>query len=254
MSEAYAELRALARRDPNVVGLFLGGSRGKGMAKEDSDYDVYLIVARKVGEYRRKFPLRHGDDPEVIVLSLAEFKRHAAVGSELEWNRYNFAHVRAELDKTGEVQQLLDEKGSLPKAAARDMAAEALDGYMNQYYRSAKSFRDGDALAARFDAAESVPYLLVALFALHERVRPYNKYLRWELEQHPLPGDEWRAGRLLPLLEAVVGGDLSVQRTLFADIERLARERGHGDVVDAWGADLTPLRGVYDRGQTPPQE
>jgi predicted nucleotidyltransferase len=244
MSEAYSELRALARRDPNVVGLFLGGSRGKGLATERSDYDVYLIVAKRVGEYRRKFPLRHGDDPEVIVMSLAEFRRHAAVGSELEWNRYTFAHVIAELDKTGEIQQLLDEKGTLPKEAARAIAAEALDAYINQYYRSAKNFRDGNEQAGGLDAAESVPYFLVTLFALHERVRPYNKYLRWELEEHPLPGGEWSAARLLPLLDAVGAGDLSAQRRLFGDVERLARERGHGDVVDGWGADLALLRGV----------
>jgi hypothetical protein len=244
MSEAYAELRALAKRDPNVVGLFLGGSRGKGLPSEYSDYDVYLIVDKKVGQYRRRFPLRRGDDPEVIVLSLAEFRRHAAIGSEDEWNRYTFAHVTAELDRTGEIQQLLDEKGSLPKDAARAIAAEALDAYINQYYRSAKNFRDGDELAGRFDAAESVPYLLVALFALHERVRPYNKYLRWELDQHPLPGAEWSASRLLPLLEGVVAGDLSAQRLLFQDVERLARERGHGDVVERWGDDLRLLRGA----------
>ena len=242
--EAYAELRTLARRDPNVVGLFLGGSRGKGVAAELSDYDVYLIVERRIGEYRRRFPFRHGDDPEVIVLSLAEFRRHAAVGSKLEWNRYNFAHVRAELDKTGEIQQLLDEKGSLPHEAARDIAAQALDAYINHYYRSSKNFRDGNEPAARLDAAESVPYFLVTLFALYDRVRPYNRYLRWELEQHPLPGGEWSASRLLPLLDAVLAGDLSAQRLLFRDVERLARERGHGDVVDGWGADLTLLRGV----------
>jgi hypothetical protein len=243
MSEAYAELRALARRDPNVIGLFLGGSRGKGIPTERSDYDVYLIVARKVGEYRRKFPLRHGDDPEVIVLSLAEFRRHAAVGSELEWNRYTFAHVRAEIDKTGEIQELLDEKGTLPKQAARQIAAEALDAYINQYYRAVKNLRDGDEPAARLDAAESVPYFLVTLFALHERVRPYNKYLRWELEQHPLPGTQWSAARLLPLLDAVASGDLTAQRRLFRDVEELARERKLGKVVDGWGADLTLLRG-----------
>jgi predicted nucleotidyltransferase len=244
VSEAYAELRALARRDPNVVGMFLGGSRGKGVPTEHSDYDVYLIVDKKVGEYRRRFPLRHGDDPEVIVLSLAEFRRHAAVGSDLEWNRYTFAHVTAELDKTGEIQQLLDEKGTLPKEAARAIAAEALDAYINQYYRSAKNLRDGDGLAARLDAAESVPYFLVTLFALHERVRPYNKYLRWELEQHPLPGAQWSAARLLPLLDAVVDGNVSAQTQLFRHVERLARERGHGEVVDGWGADLAMLRGA----------
>jgi hypothetical protein len=241
--EAYAELRALARRDPNVIGLFLGGSRGKGMSTEHSDYDVYLIVAKNIGEYRRKFPFRHGDDPEVIVLSLAELKRHAEPGTDSDWNRYTFAHVTAELDKTGEVQRLLDEKGSLPREAARATAADALDAYINQYYRSAKNRRAGDLLAARLDAAESVPYFLVTLFALHDRVRPYNKFLRWELEQHPLPGDEWSAARLLPLIEATAAGEPGAQRRLFGDLERLARERGHGKVLDAWGDDLTFLRG-----------
>jgi hypothetical protein len=242
--EAYAELRAFAKRDPNVIGLFLGGSRGKGIASAHSDYDVYLIVGKKVGEYRRKFPLRHGDDPEIIVLSLAELRRHAAVGTESEWNRYNFAHVTVEFDKTGgEIQELVDEKGSLPADAARSIAAEALDGYINQYYRAAKARRDGNELAVRLDAAESVPWVLTLLFALHERVRPFNKYLRWELEQHPLPGPEWSAARLLPLLGAVIAGDPAAQRTLFRDVEQLARERGHGDVLDAWGGDLTLLRG-----------
>jgi predicted nucleotidyltransferase len=241
--EAYAELRALAKRDPDVIGLFLGGSRGKGIATENSDYDVYLIVRRNVGEYRRTFPLRHGDDPEIIVFSLAELRRHAAIGSESEWNRYNFAHVTVEFDKTGgEIQELVDEKGSLPAEAARTIAAEALDGYINQCYRSAKNVRDGNELAGRLDAAESVPWFLTALFALHERVRPFNKYLRWELEQHPLPGDEWSAARLLPMLEAVVAGDLGAQRSLFRALEKLARERGHGEVIDGWGDDIAWLR------------
>jgi hypothetical protein len=242
--EAYADLRALAKRDPNVIGLFLGGSRGKGIATAHSDYDVYLIVDRKVGEYRRRFPFRQGDDPQVVVMSIAQFRRHAAVGSEFEWNRYTFAHVVPELDRTGEIQNLLEEKGSLPRDQARRIAAEALDGYINQYYRSAKNFRDGNELAGHLDAAESLPYFLVTLFALHERVRPYNKFLRWELEQHPLPGEDWTADRLLPLLEAVVAGDVAAQRTLFGKMEALARERGHGDVVDGWGDDVVWLRGA----------
>jgi predicted nucleotidyltransferase len=242
--EAYADLRALAKRDPNVLGLFLGGSRGKGLATPDSDYDVYLIVNKRVGEYRRRFPFRHGDDPEVVVLSLAELRRHAAIGSDTEWNRYTFAHVTPELDRTGEIQRLLDEKETLPREAARATAAAALDAYINAYYRSAKNSRDGDDLAARLDAAESVPHFLTALFALHERVRPYNKYLRWELGHHPLSADEWRAERLLPLLDAVVAGDLAAQGVLFRDVEGLARDRGHGDVIDGWGDDVAWLRGA----------
>ncbi|MBB4711670.1 hypothetical protein BJ965_001552 [Streptomyces luteogriseus] len=41
-------------------------------------------------------------------------------------------------------------------------------------------------------AAETVPHALEVLFVLHRRVRPYNKYLRWELERRPL-GDPARA-------------------------------------------------------------
>jgi hypothetical protein len=243
--QAYAELKALAERDRNVLGLFLGGSRGKGMPTKRSDYDVYVIVRKKADEYRRKFPLRHGDDPEIIVLSLAEFRRHAAVGSESEWNRYNFAHVTVDFDRTGgQIQQLVDEKGALPADAARSIAAEALDGYINMYYRAAKNFRDGNEPAGRLDSAESVPYFLTTLFALHERVRPFNKYLRYELEQHPLPGDVWSADRLLPLLQSVIAGDLGAQRTIFLQLEALAREGGHGDVVDGWGDDVAWLRGA----------
>ena len=202
------------------------------------------MVRENEEEYRERFPFRHGDPVEVIVGSLDWFRAHAEVASETEWNRYTFAHVRVELDKTGgEIQRLVDAKGKLPPGAAPKIAAEALDAYINSYYRSAKNFRDGDPVAGRLDAAESAPYFLVTLFALHERVRPYNKYLRWELEQHPLPGDEWSAARLLPTLEAVVAGDLDAQRALFRALERLARERGHGEVVDAWGDDVAWLRG-----------
>jgi Nucleotidyltransferase domain len=242
--EAYAGLRSLAERDPNIIGLILGGSRGKGLATPRSDYDVYLVVRENEEEYRERFPFRHGDPVEVIVGSLEWFRAHAEVTSETEWNRYTFAHVRVELDKTGgEIQRLVDAKGKLPPGAAPKIAAEALDAYINSYYRSAKNFRDGEPVAGRLDAAESVPYFLVTLFALHERVRPYNKHLRWELDQHPLPGDEWSAARLLPTLEAVVAGDLDAQRALFRALERLARERGHGEVVDAWGDDVAWLRG-----------
>jgi hypothetical protein len=241
--DAYAELRDLAKRDPNVIGLFLGGSRGKRTATEHADYDVYLIVRKRVGEYRRKFPFRHGEDPEITVFSLAEFRRHAAIGSDSEWNRYTFAHVVPELDRTGEIQELLDEKSSLPRDEARRIAADALDAYINQSYRSAKNVLDGDPFAGRLDALESLPYALTTLFALNQRVRPYNKYLRWELEHYPLPGDEWSAARLLPLLEAVAEGDPTAQRLLFRQIEALARERGHSAVIDGWTADLDLLRG-----------
>ena len=241
--EAYARLRGQAEGDPNVLGLVLGGSRGKGCATDRSDYDVYLVVDDDAPA-RARYGTRRGEPLDVAVFSLEAFAAHAALGSETEWNRYTFAHVTAGLDKLdGRIQQLVDEKGALPAPAAPQFAAEALDGYVNAYYRSAKNLRDGLALEAHLDAAESLPWLLTTLFALHGRVRPYNKYLRWELERHPL-GHEWSAESLLPALERIVAtGALDEQRALFRRIERLARERGHGAVIDSWEPDVALLRG-----------
>jgi predicted nucleotidyltransferase len=242
---SYDELVELAHREDDVLGLVLGGSRGKGaLVGPTSDYDVYLVV-RDPEPYRRRFPTRHGDPVEVFALSLKELREHGEIGSDSEWNRYTFAHVRPVVDKTdGELARVVEAKGRLPRADARRVAAEALDGYVNCYYRSAKNARAGLALAAKLDAAESIPYVLTSLFALHERVRPYNKYLEWELERFPLGSGGWSAERLLPRLRRIVAtGDLAEQQRLFRAVEELARERGLGVVIDGWEPDVAWLRG-----------
>jgi hypothetical protein len=92
------------------------------------------------------------------------------------------------------------------------MVDDYLDGYINSLYRSLKSHRDGRPELAHLDAAESVPYLLTALFALDRRVRPYNKYLRWELERHPLSDPRWSVNLLLVDLRRIIAdGDPSAQ-------------------------------------------
>ena len=77
---------------------------------------------------------------------------------------------------------------------------DRLDGWVNFAYRALKNDRDGRPLEARLDAAESVPWLLDVVFAIAGRVRPYNKYLPWELRTHPLDG--WPADDLLALVRA----------------------------------------------------
>jgi hypothetical protein len=75
-------------------------------------------------------------------------------------------------------------------------------------------------------------------------VRPFNKYLRWELETYPLGDALWNADALLPRLVAIVStGALGEQQRLFRDVEVLAREHGLGDVVDSWEPDVAGLRG-----------
>jgi hypothetical protein len=63
-------------------------------------------------------------------------------------------------------------------------------------------------------------------------LRPYNKYLQWELETFPLPAP-W--DRTLPARAAADPDGL------FPEVAALARRRGHGDVLDSWGADLALL-------------
>jgi hypothetical protein len=222
----FEELLREAEADPEIVGVVLSGSRGKdAFVTEHSDYDVWVIVR----DERRRAPHRRGGPLDVVTVTLADFERHPP--------DYAFAHVTPLLDKGG-IAELLAAKGRVDPASA----AEPLDGYVNFYYRSAKNARDGRPLEVRFDAAESVPYFLEFLFRAHGRVRPYNKWLRWELENHPLE-PPWNADELLPRLERILAGDEAEQQALFRDAEQLARARGLGEVIDGWEPDVPWLRG-----------
>ena len=130
------------------------------------------------------------------------------------------------------------------------LEGDQLDGYVNMAYRALKSDRDGRALERRLDAAESVHWWLDVVFTLEGRVRPYNKYLAWELREHPLSVPEWSAERLLPQVEAVLDGDAYAVRAAYAVIERecLAWDERHGghelrELVESWGDELALLRG-----------
>jgi hypothetical protein len=240
----FARILEVARADERVVGLLFGGSRGKDPAylTERSDYDVYVIVADEAtrDEYERSFPSAHGDSVEVIVAALDAFRTHALPGSGSEWNAYTFAHVTPLIDRLdGEIARLTEAKARRDP----DAAPPLLDAYVNGYYRAAKNHRDGRHLEAHLDAAESLAWFLDFLFAACGRVRPYNKWLLWELRTHPLP-KPWLEDRLVPAIAAVLQfGDLRAQQELFRDVERFARSRGYGDVLDGWQPDLAWLGG-----------
>jgi hypothetical protein len=241
---AFEQLLAVAQADPRVVGLVVGGSRGKDAdyVTARSDYDAYVIVtdASAVDEYAQRFPTAHGDPLEAILVTLDSFRKHALPGSGSEWNAYTFAHVTPVLDKLdGEVANIVAEKGRRDPSTA----VGPLDGYINMYYRAAKNHRDGLRREAHLDAAESIAWFLDFVFTACGRVRPYNKWLPWELTNHPLP-DPWSAGETLRRLEAIlVAGDIGEQQALFRDAERFARKLGFGDVVDSWEPDVSWLRG-----------
>ena len=214
----FEEVVERARSDERVVGLFLGGSRGKDAhVRADSDYDV-----RVVGD-ADNFDTPRGSNVEVSVMSLDRFRDYP------EWDRYTLTHTRAVVDKTGEIQRVIEEKGRLSEAESAERAPAALDAYMNSLYRCLKR---PTGVGGRLHAAEATGHLLTCLFALEGRVRPFHDYLEWELEHFPLDG--WSD------LPGLLEGD---PRELFRRVEACVRERGLGDTVDAWQPDVASMRG-----------
>jgi predicted nucleotidyltransferase len=247
MSETrYEQLVEAARTDERVLGLVLTGSRGRGaFVREDSDWDVRLVVSGDaLSKCEERYETPHGSPVEVAVYSPEQFEQAGELGSPNEWDRYSYVHAKVVLDKDGTIAERVARKSVLPENAAEALAAGALDAYINSYHRSAKNGAAVLAVEAHLDAAESVAPFLTTLFAVHQRVRPFNKYLRWELESFPLGDELWNPDILLPRLDAIVAtGGLAPQQSLFRDAEALARQHGLGHVVDSWGRDAALLRG-----------
>jgi hypothetical protein len=236
---AYHAFVELAAADSAVVGLVLKGSRAhEGMTTEHSDRDLYVVLADGATTALTRFAGHRTPELDLVILSLDEFRAAGMPGFE----RYALARARIVLDRLdGGIARILAGKALLDADEAFREAGEWLDAYANSLYRSVKNDRDGHALAARLDAADSIRFLLELLFALDRRPRPYNKYLEWELARFPLPG--WDSGMLLDAADRISGmGDVSTQRRLFAQVEAVARRAGHGAVLDAWGEDLDLMR------------
>ncbi|MDC0766698.1 hypothetical protein [Streptomyces sp. HD] len=238
-SLTYDAFLELATADPAVVGLVLKGSRAHdGMATEHSDHDLYVVLADGAPTGLRRLAGHRTPWLDLVIVSLSEFRAAGMPGPE----RYALARARIVLDRLdGGIGDLLAAKARLGADEAFRAAGGWLDAYANSLYRSVKNDRDGEPLAARLDATDSVGHLLELLFALDRRPRPYNKYLRWELVRHPLP--DWDGKALLRDVDRIsASADVAVQRRLFARVEALARREGHGAVLDAWGDDLRLMR------------
>jgi hypothetical protein len=236
---SYDAFVETATADPAVVGLVLKDSRAhEGMTTEHSDHDLYAVLADGATPAVTRFEGHRSPELDLVVLSLDEFRAAGMPGFE----RYALARARVVLDRLdGGIARILADKARLGAEETFQEAAASLDAYANSLYRSVKNDRDGQALAARLDAADSVRYLLETLFALDRRPRPYNKYLVWELTRFPLP--DWNAATLLDAVQHITAtGDVSAQRHLFTQVETVARRAGHGPVLDAWGEDLRLMR------------
>ena len=233
---SFEDLLERVRSRDDVVGLYVLGSRGRDfMVDERSDWDVCVVLADLEARrsFDRAFPSVHGARVEIATATLDGLRNAAS-----EHERYAAAHARVMLDRTGgELTRLVEELESLPEGTRDSVVREALDAYVNQTYRCLR-------YGTRLDAVEAVPHALRTIFALADRVRPYNKYLEWELRHHPLDG--WDADELLPLLDRMLAGEPGAQHELFNLIEPPVRRAGFGDVLDAWEPDVDWLRGNGD--------
>jgi hypothetical protein len=180
-----------------------------------------------------------------VTLSIAEFDAHASPGSAEAWNAYAFAHVEVVVDKLdGEVGSIAASKEFLDAGVAGARARDRLDAFLNSAVRAAKSYRVGQVAAASLDAADAIAPALETVFAIQRRVRPYNGYLAWELDRHPLElvGD---ADRLVSaVIDVASGSNAGPPTALVRSVEKIARLAGLGGVIDAWDdASLTLIRG-----------
>jgi predicted nucleotidyltransferase len=219
MGDSFESLVARAEADLDVVGVVLTGSRARGMATEHSDTDVLVVVRERGGAW---LATTRTPELDTIVVTLSEL---ADVSDR--WQRYAYRGAHVLVDRLdGGISELVNTQATLTRAESDAWVRTDLDGYVNFCYRAAKSRRDGRHDLARLEEMEAGPWFLWTLFALYGRVRPYNKYLRWELETHPLPAP-WSVDRLIATV-------LDRASRLFDDLEATVRAMGFADVLDAW--------------------
>lgn len=231
----------------DLLGLVLSGSAGRGIETDRSDLDVYVVLTDAGLQGRETTRSATVDE---IPVPLSDLERVPPFGAGGWWFRWSFAWAPVVLDRTaGRLPPALRRQATVTTAEAESILVEhdRLDGWLNYAYRALKNDRDGRALERRLDAAESMPWLLDVIFSLAGRVRPYHKYLPWELRRHPLP--DWSADELLAILTATLDGDPAAIRATFARIETLCAafdDRRPAPVltpvIESWGDELRLLR------------
>ena len=219
--------------------MFLSGSRGKGFENPYSDYDVRIVFADSANVEEASDGYKVFEQHEAIEIgydTLANLRTYAEFGSEFAWDRYDFAHLKALLDKTGELQPILDAKGKVPEDKRLAYLRDELDAFINAVYRSLKCHRAGSELGARLEAASSIPYLLNVVFGLEGRHAPFLGYLRKELETYPLEAFSLGSDTLIMLIADVLdAASIAAQQKLLRTLEPLCRDEGLSDLYESWG-------------------
>jgi len=67
-----------------------------------------IVADAALGDYRQRFQQVSQSDLDCIVMTLDQLRGYAEWGGPEAWDRYSFAHLRVDIDKTSEVQALID--------------------------------------------------------------------------------------------------------------------------------------------------
>jgi hypothetical protein len=256
LEERFQALVEAAAADPDVVGVAMTGSRGKGFPTATSDYDVMVVFRDGAPAERRQwYEGWREEEIDLWTLSMGELARHTASwGREFAWNivwweRYDYADATVLVDKTGTLRGQLAQKGAVPEELKVPLLRESLDAYVNSFYRSLKCLRNGNRLGARLEAGDSIGFLLTFVYALDGRHRPFFGYLERELRARPLKSLPLSGKELLAMIgEIVESGNAAPQQALFEVIDAVAWQHGCGDVLEAWGDDYPWMRSYRPEG------
>lgn len=226
-----------AKKNDDIVGFILVGSRGKGFENEHSDYDAIMIAKDEAATaIHDRYESQTLENLDLSVHSLSNFKTFAAWETPESWDRYNYAHVKILVDKTdGELEKIVREKGHIPQDKLDKFIDWWIDGYVNGVYRSVKCIRNGNLFGAHIEAANSMLDLLTLVFAMNGRHRPFLGYVEKELKAYPLERLPWSSDEFVSKMKKVLEtADLQTQQELLSGIEKLSREMGHGHMFDGW--------------------
>jgi len=230
-----------AQTNPDILGLVLIGSRGKGFENEFSDYDAVLIVKDESAEkLKQEYAFRKLDNIDLTVYSLSGFREYAPWESKESWDRYNYAHTKILIDKTSDLEEIIKEKGYIPKEKQKQFIEWWIDGYVNGVFRSVKCIRNNNKLGAHLEAVNSILDLLTLVFGINGRHRPFLGYVEKELLSYPLEELPWVVSDFTAKISKVLEtGDLKTQQELLKDVETWCRKIGYGHMFDGWeGKDI----------------
>ena len=225
--------------DSDVIGLVLIGSRAIGAVTPESDYDAIFVVTDEAlsrYELTQTTPVRGSTiTPSINTKDIwNDSPSGLQVGTVEAWSLPMYAESQVLYDRTGETTRLISVLGQMPEDQARTAVTNWYGTYLNGMFRSLKSWRWGNELGGRMEAAQTADYLLHILFALERQWRPYSSRLPFHLDKIAHQG--WQPGELSAiLLDLISTGNPGRQQILGRKVSALLREHGFGEIEDEWG-------------------